>query len=89
MLKHEFLNEFHRLQSASKLVSITLFDNPLDFPNKAVLRVFEVVGANAVPTRLHLVADTAEELSDMMHSTTLAYFPRDPHDDPQIVGTWL
>lgn len=68
-----------------KLVIITLYEKPVDYPDEYVARVF----LNEAPTTLILTAPTAIELHESIPDQYFAWVERMPSDDPKILGTYL
>jgi hypothetical protein len=73
------------------LSSWTIYFNPSDHPGRYVLRRFDIVQGQAEPVpasdaSIHLSLQAARQ-----HIPTHVdvCFPRDAHDDPAIVETWM
>jgi len=68
----------------------TLYDHPLDFPDKYVARRYVVTKEGPITRTEDLkFADTLEELRDEMRDLHLFPVERFPDDDPKIVEVWL
>ena len=68
----------------------TVYDHPLDYPDKFVARRFDVDKDGSKPTPSLLVSSDLDALREVlqfeMHLTCMV---RDPSDDPKILETWL
>lgn len=67
----------------------TVYDHPKDYPTQLVARLWKLTGE---PTPIVLTADTLDALREAIQDATdfvLTPLPRQPHDDPCIVETWL
>ena len=71
----------------------TIYDHPLDFPDKFVARRWDIVRAGnktePVARAEHVTADTLDELRRDMMRRGLVCLTRSDGDEPQIVETWL
>jgi len=63
----------------------TIYDHPTDYPNNFVARRFDLDR----PTPEHIVANSLDELRQMMMNAGLSCLTRNPEDEPHIVETWL
>ena len=61
-----------------------IYENPKDFPDKFVARMF----INDKPTGNIYVGDTLEDVRKIIPQG-LALLPRFPQDDPKMVEVWL
>lgn len=66
----------------------TIFDSPLDFPGKFVLRKFTAIDGELVPSPDAQTADTLSEISKLV-PFGLVCFSRHFNDEPQIVEVWF
>lgn len=68
----------------------TVYDRPLDYPDKFVARRFDVDDGGYRPSGSIIIAPDLETLRNILefelHLTCLS---RSPEDEPQIVETWL
>jgi len=68
----------------------TVYDHPLDYPDKYVARLFETDANGSRPTESIIIADDLDMLRNTlcfeMHLTCLT---RNPEDDAKIVEVWL
>lgn len=68
----------------------TVYDHPLDYPEKYVARQFIVAASGPRPTASIIIADDLETLRETLcFEMHLACLTRSPEDDPKIVETWL
>lgn len=68
---------------------VTVYENPKDYPNKYVARVFETI-PEPTPTDAVVIYDTKEELDkDLWESGYRTFFPRQKFDDKAIIGSYL
>lgn len=72
----------------SELRTYTIYERPLDFPEKFVVRGFTIRADSAEPDARVQVADTLEEARALIPYGCVC-LARDPDDEPQIVETWL
>lgn len=73
-----------RLAKQTKMPLIVVYNNPEDYPNKYVARVWDVNR----PTVLVAVADTLEEIREAIPQD-MYNIGRTPQDDPCIVEVWI
>jgi hypothetical protein len=66
------------------LPSFTLYDHPKDFPDKIVMRIFDLDR----PTNVVMLFDSIEEARAAM-PRWLSVMPRAHSDDPVIIETYL
>lgn len=66
----------------------TIYDRPLDFPDRVVVRRFEVTGGQTRATPGVSVHETLDQARASL-SPGLFCFPRQAGDEPQIVECWL
>ena len=67
----------------------TVYDHPTDFPDCFVGRRHT---ARTGPTDDYVTGATAEEVAKKIQEReryVLDFMPRDPSDDPQIIGSWI
>jgi hypothetical protein len=87
MEPHGFLRHIDR--SVAPLCTYTIYDHPLDCPEKFVVRQFVVAtGPDPVPGPIVAETETLAEAREAI-PRGLICFPRQPGDDPVIVETWL
>lgn len=79
------LGELFADKDKDKMVIITFYEKPDDYPDKYVARVF----FNDQPTNLLLTAPTARELHEIIPDQYFVWMERHPNDDPKILGTYL
>lgn len=63
----------------------TIYDHPIDFPDKFVARRFE----NSLPTSEIIITPSLDELRDRFEENGLVCVQRHPHDDPKIIEVWI
>lgn len=66
----------------------TIFDKPLDYPDGVVARMFVM----DKPTNSMFTARTVDEAREILHMLypgILHCLPRNRHDEPAIVESWL
>lgn len=60
--------------------------NPLDYPGKAIARIFDT----DKPTNTVIIKDTLEEImEDIRKNTTMVFVPRGAEDAESLVGVWV
>ena len=70
------------------LITYTIYDHPIDYPDKFVIRKFD----SGQPTLTAYVANTLEEARTIVRHLMPDggfCFPRDETDDVKIVETWM
>jgi hypothetical protein len=68
----------------------TVYDHPLDYPEKFVARRWDVDANGLKPSASIIVASDLEILRDILQfELGLTMLMRSPEDDPKIVETWL
>jgi hypothetical protein len=69
----------------------TVYERPLDYPDKFVARLFEIEGEGAKPTANIIITPDLQTLREILtlelHLSVC--LPRHESDDPQIVECWL
>lgn len=70
------------------LVSWTVYDHPLDYPNGYIARKWLVVPGQLQPTDETLTDETLAGLRKKLPEG-LTQIPRSAMDDPRIVETWI
>lgn len=66
--------------------AIVIYENPSDYPEKYVARVFDI----DVPTNIVMIKDTLAELqNDIREHTNMIFFTRGTEDVETIVGVWM
>ena len=72
--------------SVFQFPQVAVFCKPLDYPDKAVARVFD----NGKPTNIVMIADKPEVLrKDIRENTSLVWFKRGEEDDKSLMGVYL
>jgi len=72
----------------TKLAMWTVYDHPIDYPDKFVARRFDVDAGG--PSASVIVMDDLDDLRDILaYDMQLTCLARSPEDEPQIVETWL
>ena len=71
--------------SGCRLPLIAVYQNPFDYPGKAVARLFDA----DQPTEQALIRDTLQELMAECQKLEMLFIPRGEYDDEVIVGTWI
>lgn len=72
--------------SVLQLPQVAVFNKPVDYPGKAVARVFD----NGQPTNIVMVADDPNDLRwDIRKHTNLVWFPRGKDDHETVVGVYM
>tara|TARA_R110000868_G_scaffold118062_9_gene313341 strand:- start:2909 stop:3136 length:228 start_codon:yes stop_codon:yes gene_type:complete len=67
----------------------TITQNPSDHPGKFVARKHVIRAGETAVTEDHHIADTLEEVRQMLPRRGLIRLPRARGDDPVIVESWL
>lgn len=68
----------------------TVYDRPIDYPDKFVARRFDVDADGPRPSASIIVAADLKTLRDILaFELHLVCLARDPKDDPKIVEVWL
>jgi hypothetical protein len=68
----------------------TIFAGTADYPGRFVVRRFDITqGQGAVPTDELTVHFTIQSARNAIPDHAGVCFPRDAHDDPTIVETWM
>jgi hypothetical protein len=74
----------------STLAIWTVYDHPLDYPDKFVARRFDVDANGARPSASIIITPDLETLRDILQfEMHLTCYTRAPTDDPNIVESWL
>lgn len=72
--------------SELKLPTIAIFNHPLDYPDKAVARIFDI----DKPMDTVIVKYTLEELQrDIKENTNMVFMTREVEDVESLVGVWI
>lgn len=89
MENNEFLFNLGVLtqEANRKIIMVTCYDKPKDFPTKYVARAF-IVDKEPRVTDLFFTADTVEELHAGF-SDHFVWFCREELDDVNIIGTYM
>jgi len=68
----------------------TVYDNPIDYPDKFVARLFVITKDGPAITESVIICDTLEMIREIMltqlHLTCIGRYPQ---DSPKIVEVWL
>ena len=68
----------------------TVYDHPIDYPDKFVARRFDVDKGGPKPSASIIIMDDLEKLREVLaYEMHLVCLSRSPEDDPKIVETWL
>lgn len=69
----------------------TVYDSPIDFPDKFVVRRWEVSGSDNVPKAKNVImtGSDLEKIRNALREMGLFVIPRAESDDKKIVETWL
>jgi hypothetical protein len=84
-LARKLVTRAREVDKANVLTIWAIYHNPTDHPGKFVARKF----LGEKPTTECQIGDSLEDLRMEMRRMGLAFFPRMPGDEPQIVETWL
>lgn len=69
-----------------KMPLVTVYNNPADYPNKVVARVFDL----DMPTNIVIMKNTVEEMqADIRKYTNMTFLNRTAHDEECVVGVWI
>lgn len=71
------------------LLLFVVTDHPKDFPDKFVVRMFNVMSGECAATSYYETYDTIQQVREKMSMHGLIRLPRHPEDDPVIVETWI
>ena len=71
-----------------KWIIWTIYERPSDFPDKFVLRSWEVEADSPAPMTASVMADTIDEIRNLL-PRGLVCLAGCTHHDPRIVETWL
>ena len=78
------LNNFFDCRLLAKICIITIYNEPTDFPESIIARLFD---AN-VATDYYCIADTLEEMRTLIPQY-MVNIGRMPEDDPVIIEVWI
>lgn len=69
----------------------TVYESPTDYPDKYVVRRWEVEAPDNVPTAKNVVmiGSDLNEIRNALQKIGLFVIPRDESDDKKIVETWI
>jgi len=91
---YEHVNKFYKFSKRKRgyitFPIFAVYENPVDFPNKYVVRLWQInrkIG-QPIATGYCVVKDTLEECRKAI-PPYLYRFGRDSSDDPQIIETWI
>lgn len=91
---YEYVSKLYRFNRRNKGYTtfpiFAVYENPVDFPNKYVVRLWQINRKIRQPiaTRYCVVKNTLEECREAI-PLNLHRFGRDSSDDPQMVETWI
>jgi hypothetical protein len=76
------------------MTQFCLYKNPSDHPDLYVLRKWNIVEGNPEPVQVPkeeflLLSPNLETIKEFMYPYHMYWLPRQPTDDPCIVGTWI
>lgn len=71
------------------LFMYTVYDHPLDYPDKYVVRRYAVTASGPVAGDVVMVNDSLDAIRAVMEKRGLYCLTRHPEDDSKIVETWL
>ena len=72
--------------SGLKVPFIVVYEQPEDFPDKCVARIYEL----DKPTDTLMIKDTVEEIeNDIRKHTGMIFMPRGKEDVLSLVGIWI
>jgi hypothetical protein len=72
----------------NELYTYTIFNRPLDHPDKVVVRKFKIEAGMVEPTDDIILCESVEEARTKI-PYGLVPIERDPSDNPSIVETWI
>ncbi|MBQ9698263.1 MAG: hypothetical protein IJV46_06970 [Acidaminococcaceae bacterium] len=75
---------YFALMTWLKFPMIVIFMDPIDYPGKFAARVFNL----NKPTPYCAIRNSYKELIGTIPDGMIR-IPRDPHDDPKIIETWV
>jgi len=76
------------MENNNKLEIWTIYDRPADYPDKFVIRKFDIVGQMIMPTEEINLADTVDEAREFIPEG-LGLIPRSPEDHINVVESWI
>lgn len=79
------------LARGKNLNGYVIFKNPSDHPGKFVVRLRRMIGEEGVLDATPVaVVDTLEAAREKIENTDcLLCLPRGPHDEPEVIETWV
>ena len=85
-MKDEIVNSLEELDIDEMYYpSFAVFLNATDYPGVCVARLFDL----DKPTRFVIVRENVREMNKLFRNTRLMFWPRDPRDPKELVGTWM
>lgn len=80
----------HVYFSKLKFPTIVVYENPYDYPDDYVARVWETVWPKPKPMNIAITRNSLKEIrEDIMAAGFGIRIPRADDDDPHIVETWM
>jgi hypothetical protein len=73
---------------SAELEMFVIYERPRDYPDKYVMRRWEITHGGSRPTDYFVLADTLEEVRRAVPPWCVKLF-RDAQDEPQIVESWI
>lgn len=70
------------------LIVWTIYDNPLDYPGKVVVRAFTITPGEAVPSGTYHICESIEQARRLIPEG-LTRMPRSEEDHPSVVESYL
>jgi hypothetical protein len=69
----------------------TVYESPTDYPDKYVVRRWEIVDPDNVPVakEVFMIGSDLNEIRNALQKMGLYRIPRDESDDKKIVETWI
>jgi hypothetical protein len=74
--------------SVVRLPLICIYENPIDYPNKMVARLWEISKGKRIPTGYISIGNTLEDVRKSIPSGMVC-IPRHEKDDPKIIECWI
>lgn len=68
---------------------VTVYDSPTDAPDRYVARLTMLQKGIAEATNVYLITKHLSEIQELMPSAAYHWLPRDPKDEPHILGVWI
>lgn len=85
-MKDEIVNSLEELDTDEMFYpSFGVFLNTTDYLGVCVARLFDL----DKPTNVVIVRENVREMNKLFRNTRLMFWPRDPKDPKELVGTWM